>query len=329
MKAMVLERIGYPLEFLEMDVPNPGLDQILVRVRTCGVCRTDLHLVDGELPDTPLPIIPGHEVVGTVEKIGENVKTNIIGERVGIPWLGSTCQSCWYCRNDHENLCDSPGFTGYTLNGGYADYTLCDSRYCFPIPQEFDDIHAAPLLCAGLIGYRSLKAAGEGKNLGIYGFGAAAHIVAQIARFQARNVFAFTRPGDIQAQEFAKNNGADWAGNSDLSPPQELDAAIIFAPVGSLLPLALKAVRKGGTIVCGGIHMSEIPAFSYDLLWGERVVKSVANLTRQDGLEFFKLAPKIPIKTQVEIFSLEEANKALSKLKLGELNGAAVLQISA
>ena len=328
MKAMVLEKIGHPLEFSEMDVPNPGLDQILVRVRTCGVCRTDLHLVDGELPNTPLPIIPGHEVVGTVEKIGKNVKTNFIGKRVGIPWLGSTCQSCWYCRNDHENLCDSPGFTGYTLNGGYADYILCDSRYCFPIPQEFDDIHAAPLLCAGLIGYRSLKAAGEGKNLGIYGFGAAAHIVAQIARFQARNVFAFTRPEDIQAQEFAKNNGAVWAGNSDLSPPQELDAAIIFAPVGSLLPLALKAVRKGGTVVCGGIHMSEIPAFSYDLLWGERVVKSVANLTRQDGLEFFRLAAKIPIKTQVEIFPLEEANKALSKLKFGELNGAAVLQIS-
>ena len=327
MKAMTLREIGQPLELVELDIPKPGPDQILVKVNTCGVCRTDLHLIDGDLPDIPLPIIPGHEVVGVVEQAGENADASLIGQRVGIPWLGSTCHTCWYCKNNLENLCDSPGFTGYTLNGGYAEYIVTDNHYCFPIPQAFSDQHAAPLLCAGLIGYRSLKAAGDGKNLGLYGFGAAAHIVAQIANFENRNLFAFTRPGDEKAQEFAMSLGADWAGDSDSLPPQELDSAIIFAPVGSLLPLALKSVRKGGVVVCGGIHMSEIPSFPYDLLWGERVIKSVANLTRQDGLEFFELAPKIPIETHVQLLPLEDANEALQRLKKGELSGAAVLQI--
>ncbi len=327
MKAMILTQIGQPLELVELEVPRPGPDQLLVQVHTCGVCRTDLHIVDGELPDNSLPVIPGHEVVGHVEEIGVNVDTQLLGQRVGVPWLGSTCNTCWYCKNNLENLCDNPGFTGYTLNGGYAEYLVADNQYCLPIPQAFGDQHAAPLLCAGLIGFRSLRSAGEGENLGIYGFGAAAHIVAQIAKFEGRRVFAFTRPGDLKAQEFALGLNADWAGNSDSLPPRELDAAIIFAPVGSLLPQALKAVRKGGTVVCGGIHMSDIPTFSYDLLWGERTVKSVANLTRQDGLDFFELAPKVPVETHIELLALEEANEALRMLRQGELSGAAVLQV--
>lgn len=328
MRAMVLKKIGQPLELVELEVPKPTSDQVLIRVQSCGVCRTDLHLIDGDLPDIPLPIIPGHEVVGIIEQVGDNVDPSVKGRRVGVPWLGSTCNKCWYCQNNLENLCDTPGFTGYTLNGGYAEYIAIDNRYCFPIPQTFSNANAAPLLCAGLIGYRSLRMAGEGKNLGIYGFGAAAHIVAQIAKHENRRVYAFTRPGDVKAQEFAKSIGVDWAGDSESLPPRILDSAIIFAPVGALLPLALKAVRKGGVVVCGGIHMSEIPAFSYDLLWGERIIKSVANLTRQDGWDFFELAPKIPIETHIEILALEQANEALIKLRNGELSGAAVLQVN-
>ena len=327
MKAMVLNKIGRPLEIAERDIPEPGPNQVLVKVSACGVCRTDLHVVDGELPNVPLPIVPGHEIVGTVAKTGSNVQGYMNGQRVGIPWLGHTCGACSYCLSGQENLCDDPGFTGYTLDGGYADYVLADARYCFLIPGCYSDTEAAPLLCAGLIGYRCLRAAGEGKTLGIYGFGAAAHIAAQVANYQGRTVYAFTRPGDGPAQDFARQCGVDWAGGSDENPPGLLDAAIIFAPVGSLVPTALRAVRKGGTVVCGGIHMSDIPAFPYDILWGERIVKSVANLTRQDAIEFLELAPKVPVKTHVELFRLSQANEALESLRSGRLTGAAVLTV--
>ncbi len=325
MKSMILAKAGGPLELAERDIPRPGQDQILVKVTACGVCRTDLHLVDGELPDTRLPIIPGHEVIGTIVAMGSKVGGFCPGQRVGIPWLGKTCQSCWYCQHERENLCDSPEFTGYTINGGFAEYIVADSRYCFAIPDGYSDAEAAPLLCAGLIGYRSLRAAGSGNNLGIYGFGAAAHIVAQVAKFENWRVYAFTRPGDTAAQEFARMVGADWSGSSDTAAPEPLDAAIIFAPVGSLLPAALQATRKGGTVVCGGIHMSDIPSFPYSILWGERTVRSVANLTRRDASEFLELAPRIPIRTQVETFELEDANVALDRLRSGRLSGAAVL----
>jgi propanol-preferring alcohol dehydrogenase len=309
----------------ELAEPEPGPEQVVIRVRACGVCRTDLHVVDGELPDPKLPLVPGHEVVGVVVRKGERVDRFREGDRVGIPWLGRTCGTCRYCLGGQENLCDHPGFTGYTLDGGYAEYTLADQRYCFPVPAAYGDAEAAPLLCAGLIGYRSLALAGDARRLGIYGFGAAAHIIAQVARHQGREVYAFTRPGDEDAQRFARDLGAVWAGDSTSLPPEELDAAILYAPVGSLVPAALRAVAKGGTVVCAGIHMSDIPAFPYRLLWGERTVRSVANLTRRDGEEFLALAPRVPVRTEVSTFPLVEANNALQRLRRGLIRGAAVL----
>lgn len=324
---MALIGRGEPLRLIERDLHEPSLGELRVKVAACGVCRTDLHLIDDELPNVQVPIIPGHEVVGTVDKIGKGVTSFALGDRVGIPWLGKTCRTCFYCQRGFENLCDRPQFTGYTIDGGYAEYTIADARYCFPIPQTYNNIHAAPLLCAGLIGYRCLKAAGEGEHLGLYGFGAAAHICAQVARHQNRNVYAFTRPGDQKANAFAMKMGARWAGSSDETPPHPLDAAIIFAPVGNLLPTALRAVRKGGTVVCGGIHMSDIPTFPYEILWGERVVRSVANLTREDAQEFLMLAPEASIETHVVPFKLADANLALKALRAGDLSGAAVLEL--
>jgi propanol-preferring alcohol dehydrogenase len=325
MIAMCFAGPGQPLRRADRPVPDPGPDQILIRVCACGVCRTDLHVVDGELPHPKPAVVPGHEIVGTVVKTGERVERVAAGQRVGVPWLGWTCGVCRYCRSGRENLCDNPGFTGYTLDGGYAEYTVADHRYCFPLPDAYTDAEAAPLLCAGLIGYRSLVLAGDAERLGIYGFGAAAHIVAQVARHQGRQVFAFTRPGDAEAQQFARALGAAWAGNSTQLPPDELDAAIIFAPAGPLVPAALRAVAKGGTVVCGGIHMSDIPTFPYRLLWGERVVRSVANLTRRDGEEFLALAPRVPVRTAVQTFPLGDANEALRRLREGRIHGAAVL----
>lgn len=324
MRAMVLEDIGAPLTAAQRETPCPGPGQLLLKVSACGVCRTDLHLVDGELPDTKPPIVPGHEIVGRVVAVGEGAEA-AIGDRLGVPWLGYSCGECTYCRRGQENLCDEARFTGYQLDGGYADYVLVDHRYAFPIDPFYDDAEAAPLLCAGLIGYRSLVMCGEAEHLGIYGFGAAAHIVAQVAAYQGRKVYAFTRPGDVAAQRFAESLGAVWAGGSDARPPRALDAAIIFAPVGDLVPAALAAVRKGGTVVCGGIHMSDIPGFPYSLLWEERVLRSVANLTRRDAVEFLALAPKVPVRTRVALFPLEEANAALDSLREGRLTGAAVL----
>ncbi|QPC43070.1 zinc-dependent alcohol dehydrogenase family protein [Kaustia mangrovi] len=325
MRAMVLNRPGERLEERDMPVPDPGPGQILVKISACGVCRTDLHVVDGDLTEPKLPIVPGHEVVGTVAALGEGVEGFPPGMRVGIPWLGHTCGTCPYCRMGRENLCDRPGFTGYTIDGGYADHAVADARYCFPLPEGYSDAEAAPLLCAGLIGHRCLKMAGEGESLGLYGFGAAAHIVAQVAVHEGRRVHAFTREGDKAAQDFALSLGAAWAGASTQAPPEPLDAAIIFAPVGALVPAALRAVRKGGIVVCGGIHMSDIPSFPYAILWEERVVRSVANLTRQDAVEFLALAPRVPVRTTVETFPLHEANEALDRLRRGALTGAAVL----
>jgi propanol-preferring alcohol dehydrogenase len=330
MQAMVLEAAHRPLKATELPVPEPGPDQILLKVLACGVCRTDLHIYDGELDHPKLPLVPGHEIVGRVEALGANVKGFEIGERVGVPWLGYTDGTCPYCRMGRENLCDHPRFTGYQIDGGYAAYTVADARYCFKLPEGYSDAEAAPLLCAGLIGYRSLKMAddalhGETKRLGIYGFGAAAHIVAQVARAQGCEIYAFTSPGDTAAQDFARKLGAVWAGGSDEAPPKLLDAAIIFAPVGPLVPAALRALRKGGVVVCGGIHMSDIPQFPYDILWEERVVRSVANLTRDDAREFLALAPKLGVKTTVLPTKLSEANEALERLRKGELQGAAVL----
>jgi propanol-preferring alcohol dehydrogenase len=322
---MVLDVPRRPLRARDVAQPRPGPGQVLIRVSACAVCRTDLHVVDGELPDPKLPLIPGHEIVGVVAHAGPGANRFKLGGRVGVPWLGWTCGQCRYCRADRENLCDQARFTGYTLDGGYAEYAVADQRYCFRIPDGYTAEEAAPLLCAGLIGFRSLLKTGEAKRLGIYGFGAAAHIVAQVARYQGREVYAFTRPGDHAAQDFARNLGAAWAGDSTDPPPEQLDAAIIFAPVGSLVPQALKAVRKGGIVVCGGIHMSDIPAFPYELLWQERSIVSVANLTRKDGEEFFALAPRVPVHTTIETFPLEEANTALAKLRSGEVHGAAVL----
>jgi propanol-preferring alcohol dehydrogenase len=325
MRAMLFEKPGEPLRLTELPVPAPAAGQILIRVRACAVCRTDLHVVDGELPQPKLPLIPGHEIVGTVEQLGEGVNRFEIGARVGVPWLGWTCGACSYCRSERENLCDKAKFTGYTLDGGYADYTATDQRFCFPIPDSYSDAEAAPLLCAGLIGYRCLVKAGQGKRLGIYGFGAAAHIVAQVARYQKRRLYAFTRPGDEEAKRFALSLDAIWAGASGETPPEKLDAAIIFAPAGELVPYALRALDKGGKIVCGGIHMSDIPSFPYSILWEERSICSVANLTRRDGDEFMALAPLVPVRTKVETFLLEEANEALSRLRSGHIHGAAVL----
>jgi propanol-preferring alcohol dehydrogenase len=330
MPAMLFDRPGQPLRLTELPVPEPGPNQILIKVAACGVCRTDLHIFDGELSQPKLPLILGHEIVGQVAALGASVEGFAAGDRVGVPWLGSTDGTCFYCRRGEENLCDDPRFTGYQIDGGYAAYTVADARYCFKLPPAYSDAEAAPLLCAGLIGYRALKLASEplgGKlsRLGIYGFGAAAHIVAQVADAQNCEVYAFTKPGDVAAQDFAKQLGAVWAGGSDEMPPEKLGAAIIFAPVGALVPSALKAVRKGGVVVCGGIHMSDIPSFPYDLLWEERMLRSVANLTRADAREFLALAPKIPVKTSVTPMPLHAANEALARLRQGELTGAAVL----
>jgi alcohol dehydrogenase, propanol-preferring len=325
MKAMVLDKPGERLRLAELPMPEPRAGQVLVKVRACAVCRTDLHVVDGELTEPKLPIVPGHEIVGEVVRAGPGGDRFRVGARVGIPWLGHTCGSCRFCTSGQENLCDFARFTGYQIDGGYAEYTVADARYCFVLPGGFGDAEAAPLLCAGLIGYRSLRMAGDAERLGIYGFGAAAHIVAQVARHQGRRVFAFTRAGDLAAQDFARELGAVWAGGSEERPPEELDAAIIFAPVGSLVPAALEAVRKGGVVVAGGIHMSDIPSFPYRILWGERVVRSVANLTRRDAEEFLALAPKVPVRTATEVLPLAQANDALERLRTGRLRGAAVL----
>jgi propanol-preferring alcohol dehydrogenase len=320
---MLLEQVGEPLRWRDIPVPEPRPGEALVRVHTCGVCRTDLHVVDGELPDPKLPLVPGHQIVGTVENGGRFAP----GTRVGIPWLGWTCGGCRYCRSGRENLCDRARFTGYTLDGGYAEYAAADERFCFPLPEGYSDLQAAPLLCAGLIGYRSLRLAGDGERLGLYGFGASAHIIIQVARHQGRRVFAFTRAGDDASQRFALELGAQWAGDSETRPPEELDAAIIFAPVGTLVPAALRAVAKGGRVVCAGIHMSDIPSFPYELLWEERSVASVANLTRLDGEEFLGLAPQVPVRTEVEPFPLAAANDALARLREGRIRGAAALVV--
>ncbi|HUZ86350.1 MAG TPA: zinc-dependent alcohol dehydrogenase family protein [Candidatus Baltobacterales bacterium] len=325
---MVLHRPREPLRAEELPVPEPGPEQVLIEVTACGLCRTDLHLVDGELTGPKLPLVPGHQVVGRVVGAGGGANDIPVGTRVGVPWLGWTCGECRYCREGRENLCDLARFTGYTLDGGFARYMVADHRACLALPGLYPDLQAAPLLCAGLIGYRSLRLAGDAPCLGLYGFGAAAHIVAQVAAYRGQRVFAFTRPGDQQAQGFALEIGASWSGSTDQSPPEELDAAIIFAPAGDLVPVALRHVRKGGTVVCGGIHMSDIPSFPYSILWGERVLRSVANLTHADGEEFLRLAPQIPIRTAIETFALNQANEALSRLRAGDVRGAAVLSIS-
>lgn len=322
---MIIEQVGKPLVLRELPTPVPGPGQVLVRVAACAVCRTDLHVLEGDLPDPKLPLIPGHEVVGHVAALGDGVQRFRVNDRVGIPWLGWTCGECEFCLSGRENLCPSARFTGYHVDGGYAEYTVTDERFCFRIPDAFEDVASAPLLCAGLIGYRSLCKTGGARRIGIYGFGAAAHIVTQLARYQGREVFAFTRQGDAAAQEFACRLGAVWAGASGDVPPQKLDAAIIFAPVGPLVPVALRAVAKGGCVVCGGIHMSDIPSFPYRDLWEERMICSVANLTRKDGEEFFEIAPRVPVRTETVKFGLDQANEALAQLRSGKLTGAAVL----
>jgi len=325
MKSMVLREVGKPLVAVDSDTPAPGHNELLIEVSACGVCRTDLHVVDGELPGGKLPVVPGHEVIGRVAECGASVHGFRRGQRVGVPWLGATCGHCWYCEHDQENLCDEPAFTGFDRDGGFATHIVADARYTFPIGADYDDAEAAPLMCAGLIGYRSWRMAGEGRNLGLYGFGAAAHILIQVALHRGQRVYAFTRPGDTQAQEFALRMGAEWAGGSDEAPPVELDAAILFAPVGELVPAGLRAVRKGGIVVCGGIHMSDIPSFPYRILWEERRIRSVANLTRQDAVEFLDLAPRAGVRTEVTTYPLEQANAALEDLRHGRLSGAAVL----
>jgi propanol-preferring alcohol dehydrogenase len=327
MQAMVLETARQPLQLRQLPTPKPESDQVLVRVNACGICRTDLHVVDGELTSPKLPLVPGHQIVGIVEELGSNITTLAIGDRVGIPWLGRTCGCCRYCKSDRENLCDNALFTGYQLDGGYGEYTVARADFCFKIPEGYPDLQAAPLLCAGLIGYRALGMTGNAQNLGLYGFGAAAHIILQVAKYQGRQVFAFTRDNDLDSQHFAKHLGADWAGGSNDQPPKELDAAIIFAPAGQLVPAALKVMAKGGIVVCAGIHMSDIPSFPYELLWGERMVRSVANLTRRDGEEFLAIAPKIPIQTTVTTYPLSAANQALNDLRQGNFQGSAVLEI--
>lgn len=325
MHAMILETPGLALRQVESPLPECGVNDVLLKVNACGVCRTDLHIVDGELSAAKLPLIPGHEIAGIVVDKGERVERYNIGDKLGVAWLAHTCGYCRYCLNRRENLCDHARFTGYTVNGGYAEYALADQHYCFSLPEGYSDAEAAPLLCAGLIGYRALLAAADANRIGIYGFGAAAHIITQLARWQGREVFAFTRPGDSDGQRFARKLGASWAGGSTTAPPDEMDAAIVFAPVGSLIPEALSHIAKGGTVVCAGIHMSDIPAFPYSLLWGERTVRSIANLTRLDGEEFFKVAPRAGIRTEIETFRLEEANTALDRLRDGSIRGAAVL----
>jgi alcohol dehydrogenase, propanol-preferring len=329
MRAMVLERPKEPLQLRDMPKPKPGRGQLLMRVSTCAVCRTDLHVVDGELPNPKLPLVLGHQIVGRVEEIDKETASKFtIGDRVGIPWLGWTDGDCAYCRAGRENLCDNARFTGYTIDGGYADFTVADARYCFHLPDHYNDVQVAPLLCAGLIGYRSYRKTGNAQRLGIYGFGNAAHLIAQIALYEGRELFVFTRPGDKTTQENAKRLGAAWAGGSDQMPPKKLDAAIIFASVGPLVPVALRALAKGGAVVCGGIHMSDIPSFPYADLWEERVITSVANLTRRDGDDFFAIAPQVPVRTDTETFLLEEANTALNRFRAGELKGTAVLLVN-
>src|ERR1700682_146059 len=328
MRAMVLTQPRKPLEPRDVPVPPVSPGQLLIRVVTCAVCRTDLHIVDGELPNPKLPLIPGHQIVGRVETIGPEASGFSAGDRVGVPWLGWTDGECAYCRSNRENLCDRARFTGYTIDGGYAEFVLADARFCFHLPDRYNDVDVAPLLCAGMLGYRSYRKTGDAHRLGIYGFGAAAHLIAQVAVYEGREIFAFTRPGDNEGQEFARSLGAAWAGGSAQMPPEKLDAAIIFAPVGALVPAALRAIAKGGSVVCGGIHMSDIPSFPYADLWGERVICSVANLTRRDGEEFLEITPPGPVKTQTEVFPLEQANVALEKLRSGKLKGAAVLKIS-
>ncbi|HEU4772351.1 MAG TPA: zinc-dependent alcohol dehydrogenase family protein [Candidatus Udaeobacter sp.] len=327
MRAMVLDKRGQPLQLRDVPNPKPGRGQLLVRVSTCAVCRTDLHVVDGELPDPKLPLILGHQIVGRIEEIGDENSNFAIGDRVGIPWLGWTDGDCVYCRSGRENLCDNARFTGYTIDGGYADFTIADARYCFHLPERYDDIEVAPLLCAGLIGYRSYRKTGHARRLGIYGFGNAAHLIAQIAIYEGRELFAFTRPGDKATQQAAKELGAVWAGGSDELPPEKLDAAIIFASVGPLVPAALRALAKGGVVVCGGIHMTDIPSFPYVDLWEERVITSVANLTRQDGEELFKIAPRVPVRAHTKTFPLTQANTALDLFRAGKLSATAVLTV--
>ena len=325
MSTIVLEQPGKPLLLRDVPKPEPAADQLLVRVNACAVCRTDLHIVDGELPDPKLPLILGHQIVGRIEQTGEGVKDFSVGDRVGIPWLGWTDGECVYCRSNRENLCDNAGFTGYNIDGGYAEFTVADARFCFRLPAEYNDVDVAPLLCAGMLGYRSYRKTGEAHRIGIYGFGNAARLIGQIAIHEGREIFAFTRPGDKAGQESARKLGAVWAGGSDEMPPEKLNAAVIFAPVGALVPAALLALAKGGIVVCGGIHMSDIPSFPYVDLWNERVICSVANLTRRDGEEFLEIAPRVPVKTKTETFPLEEANAALEKFRSGKLNGTAVL----
>jgi propanol-preferring alcohol dehydrogenase len=329
MRAMFLDKPRELLQLRDVEKPRPARGQLLVRIATCAVCRTDLHVVDGELPDPKLPLIPGHQIVGRVEEIGEEVESKFkVGDRVGIPWLGWTDGECAYCRSNRENLCDQARFTGYTIDGGYAEFTVADARFCFHLPDRYNDVEVAPLLCAGLIGYRSYRKTGTARRLGIYGFGNAAHLIAQIALYEGRDLFVFTRLGDLATQQSAKALGAKWAGGSDEMPPEKLDAAIIFASVGPLVPAALRALAKGGIVVCGGIHMSDIPSFPYANLWEERVITSVANLTRRDGEDFFAIAPRVPVKTKTQTFSLEQANTALDRFRAGELKGTAVLTIT-
>ncbi len=325
---MVLDKPMSPLQLCDVPKPRPAKGQLLVRIATCAVCRTDLHVVDGELPDPKLPLIPGHQIVGHIEEVGDMVNSRFkVGDRVGIPWLGWTDGECTYCRSNRENLCDQARFTGYTIDGGYAEFTVADARFCFHLPDRYNDVDVAPLLCAGLIGYRSYRKAGDARRLGIYGFGNAAHLLAQVALYEGRDLFVFTRPGDTATQKAAKKLGAVWSGGSDEMPPEKLDAAIIFASVGPLVPAALHALAKGGTVVCGGIHMSDIPSFPYADLWGERDITSVANLTRRDGEEFFEIAPRVPVLTKTETFPLEQANTALDRFRAGQLKGTAVLTI--
>jgi propanol-preferring alcohol dehydrogenase len=330
MQAMVLDAARQPLQLRQVPVPQPDDQQVLIRVHACGVCRTDLHIVDGDLADPKLPLILGHQIVGEVVAAGSRVERFRIGTRVGVPWLGGTDGTCRFCRRGQENLCDNPVFTGYTVDGGFAEYAVADARFCFPLPASYDDLQVAPLLCAGLIGYRTYRMAGEHvERLGIYGFGAAAHIVAQVAVHQGKKVYAFTRPGDTETQAFARKLGAVWAGDSTVLPPEPLDAALVFAPVGALMPQALRAVGKGGVVVSGGIHMSDIPTFPYRILWEERAIRSVANLTRRDGEELLAIAPQVPIHTQVTVFELAQANEAIDAIRTGKLEGAAVLNIGA
>jgi propanol-preferring alcohol dehydrogenase len=325
MRAMVFEGPGRPLAVTEIAPPTPGEGQLLIQVSACAVCRTDLHIVDGELPEPKSALVPGHEIVGVVVQQGAGADRFAVGDRVGVPWLGWTCGVCTFCRSGRENLCDRARFTGYQLDGGFAEFAVADHRYCFALPAEYPDVEAAPLLCAGLIGYRALRAAGDAKRIGLFGFGAAAHIIAQVALHEGRAIYAFTRPGDAATAAFARGLGAIWTGGSDAAPPEPLDAALIFAPVGALVPAALRAVAKGGTVVCAGIHMSDIPSFPYAELWGERVVRSVANLTRRDAEEFLALAPRVPVRTKTSAYPLERANEALGDLRHGRLEGAAVL----